>query len=186
MTASRGNLTVADAVSLTATVDASGTATLSSGGDLFVSGNANALITNSAGATRYGVMTVAGRRIGNVDSPVAPPSIAPKIPVVEARAYVVKLLSLPDRNVDGVVRVDWHDTLAETQVVLPLELRDWIQLTGATLKLDAAAIAMQQSVALSQDASTLRLSPQVAELLPVDLVLQSPRGSVVIRILKVR
>ena len=186
VTASRGNLTVADAVSLTATVDASGTATLSSGGDLFVSGNANALITNSAGATRYGVMTVAGRRIGNVDSPVAPPSIAPKIPVVEARAYVVKLLSLPDRNVDGVVRVDWHDTLAETQVVLPLELRDWIQLTGATLKLDAAAIAMQQSVALSQDASTLRLSPQVAELLPVDLVLQSPRGSVVIRILKVR
>ena len=98
----------------------------------------------------------------------------------------MKLLSLPDRNVDGVVRVDWHDTLAETQVVLPLELRDWIQLTGATLKLDAAAIAMQQSVALSQDASTLRLSPQVAELLPVDLVLQSPRGSVVIRILKVR
>jgi hypothetical protein len=102
-------------------------------------------------------------------------------------AYKVTVLKLPQPGAavgtagsdTGLVHIELRDSVADAQIVLPEELKRWIQAAGAQL-----AISGEEGVALSESGDAIRLLASAERIWPANLRLQSGQGALNIRIVK--
>ncbi len=190
-----GNLSTTGALSVTSTGGAiaqnAGTSMSVAGTSTFLASNlgipADVTLANS-GNTLIGTVTINGVTSGsgssNASADPAPPApgMTPSF-VMSAPSYRVVMVKSP-LDEDGLLRIEWVDSLADTEIELPTAMQEWIKLARPVVKAGTNGKNLPTSIKLSDDGSSLKLLATADLRLPANVVLQGKQGAMKIQVVK--